>query len=102
GDLACTRALQPQHEREQRRSGYARRQDLAAPPAFLDLGDDRLRRRPAHETLMSRRASCSARYSSMLRLRSSDVRPSSLCSIRTPETYVSITWYFCSGVTIRS
>src|SRR5690606_40497362 len=80
-----------QHEREERLAGHARREDLAAPPALLDLGDDRLGRRPAHETLMSLRASCSARYSSMLRLRNSELRPSSLCTKPTLETYGSMT-----------
>ncbi len=43
-----------------------------------------------------------ARYSSMVRLRSFEARPPSLCTKPTLATNGSMMWIFCSGVTISS
>ena len=70
------------------------------PPQALQLRAQIGRRGPlrAHPA----RAARSARYSSMVRLRSMEMRPSSLCTKPTLEMKGSMMWIFCSGVTMSS
>ena len=103
-------SLQPQAQRESARAGHAvrdqRTQQLATLPESVQLRLEIRRRRPAHAGTLALgsalRALDSSRYSSIVRLRSLDSRPPSLCTKPTAETKGSMMWIFCSGVTISS
>ena len=91
-------SLQPQRQRIEARAVEPRRQQASSLPQPLDLCDEFIRGRPAHGSCQPARFSRSARSSSMVRLRSIDRLPPSLCTKPTAATNGSMTWIFCSGV----
>src|SRR5262245_59454198 len=94
GERTRIRTAQLQLQRKQLRV----RQQAAVRPVALHLRAQLFRRSPTHPA----RAALSARYSSMVRLRTMEIRPSWLCTNPTLEMNGSMMWIFCSGVTTSS
>jgi len=84
--------------RRKRRAGDDTGQQVAALAQLLHLPAKVYRPRPAHPAGLA----FSVRYSSIVRLRRVEVRPSSSCTQPTLETKASMMWIFCSGATISS
>src|SRR6266542_7297 len=99
---ARIRAGQAQRHGKERLARQASTQDSSAVPRPYQLQLDIFWRRPARRCAHALRAARSARYSSMVRLRSVEMRPSSLWTKPTEATKGSMMWIFWSGVTTKS
>ena len=95
------RSAQAQFQRKKALALDARAQQPPVIPLTLHLAAQIVGRGPIRGAHFAR-AARSARYSSMVRLRSIEIRPFSLCTNPTPAMYGSMMWIFCSGVTMSN